>query len=705
MKRIAVVAMEKQYAKYLRDNLALYLSNYAEICYYTVAEVERMEQIPEEFVLVSAFTIFQRVKEKIKETSELIVISITLNKEKVEPLRKLSKGTRALLVNIDERTCMQVITSLYAAGFRNVELIPYWGTNGYDESIKLAITPDEEWLVPDGMEKIINIGERIIDLNCIYDIADKLGAETLFGSREAFEAKNNMYFGNANIERILGLNKNLSGRIEALLHLMDQGIIITDVLGKVCLHNDKAQAFLRRRSELLIGFDMLDILPELKAFTATNRKENSDKELIEINGENLVVSLSGIVQDGEHLGNVIILDNFEKIEEQQHGLRSKLSGVDHEARYHFEDIKGKSEELEKVITAAKRMARSDSSVLITGESGVGKEVFAQSIHNESSRASYNFVAVNCAAIPENLLESEMFGYEEGSFTGARKGGKIGYFELAHKGTIFLDEIGEMPLLLQSKLLRVIEERKIVKIGSHKVVNVDVRIIAATNKDLMQLVCEGNFREDLYYRINVLPLQIPSLRERSEDIMNLLEWFLSLMDCSFTFSHSAKKIIERYPWQGNIRELRNAAEYLANLNKVEIDVVDLPPSLRNFAKDAEGPRGIPAAENAGGSILKKEKEYSAHFNYRFLLREGKRVELFLFILSELAENYQCRKRIGRSGLMQRALKEGSLFTEAEIRTALRKLDDFGFVSTGIGRGGSVITESGFSLLNDIKGLIG
>ncbi len=705
MKRVAVIAMEKEYARYLRDNLALYLSNYAEICYYTVEEVEKMTWISEEFVVVSAFTIFQRVKSRIKESSELIVIRITLNKEKVEPLKRLPKGTRALLVNIDERTCMQVITSLYAAGFRNVELLPYWGKNNYDKTVKLAITPDEEWLVPKEMEQVINIGERIIDLNCIYDIADKLGAETIFGSREAFEAKNTMYFGNANIERILGLNKSLSGRIEALLHLMDQGIIITDVLGKVCLHNDKAQTFLKRRSERLMGFDMLDILPELKYLARKISKEKKDKELLEINGENLVVSLSGIVQDGEHLGNIMILEDFEKIEEQQHGLRTKLSGVEHEARYHFEDIKGESEELKKAIATAKRMASSDSSVLITGESGVGKEVFAQSIHNESARALYNFVAVNCAAIPENLLESEMFGYAEGSFTGARKGGKIGYFELAHKGTIFLDEIGEMPLLLQAKLLRVIEERKVLKIGSNKVINIDVRIIAASNKDLMQMVSKGSFREDLYYRINVLPLHVPSLRERSDDIVHLLEWFLLRIDCHLTFTEAARTRMKQHSWKGNIRELRNVAEYLSNLNKAEIDLVDLPPSLyRTVKKEEEGKNTIETGRGDSGTRC-EDAAHSMQFNHRFLLREGKRVELFRFILLALSESYQSRKRLGREGLLKKATNENQMFTEAEIRTALRKLDDFGFISTGVGRSGSIITESGFSLLKDISGLIG
>ena len=180
------------------------------------------------------------------------------------------------------------------------------------------------------------------------------------------------------------------------------------------------------------------------------------------------------------------------------------------------------------IEIAKRMAATDASVLITGESGTGKEVFAQSIHNSSGRKDYNFVAINCAAIPENLFESELFGYDEGAFSGAKKNGKAGYFELAHKGTLFLDEIGEMPLLLQGKLLRAIEERRIARVGSSKLIDVDVRIIAATNQDLEDLVLEKKFRSDLYFRLNVLPLIIPPLRDRKEDILEIM-YYLRDMD--------------------------------------------------------------------------------------------------------------------------------------------------------------------------------
>ena len=211
--------------------------------------------------------------------------------------------------------------------------------------------------------------------------------------------------------------------------------------------------------------------------------ETTSNKVVVVDGKDIVVDVSPIISDDRYTGNIITLKSFEETEEKQHGIRAQIARAGHGARYTFGDIVGLSSQIQECVKVAVRMAKSDSSVLIMGESGTGKESFAQSIHNGSDRSKRNFVALNCAAIPEHLLESELFGYEEGAFTGARKGGKIGYFELAHQGTIFLDEIGEMPLTLQSKLLRVLEEKTVTRIGASKLIDVDVRIIAATNKKL------------------------------------------------------------------------------------------------------------------------------------------------------------------------------------------------------------------------------
>ncbi|WP_102401834.1 sigma-54-dependent Fis family transcriptional regulator [Haloimpatiens massiliensis] len=245
-----------------------------------------------------------------------------------------------------------------------------------------------------------------------------------------------------------------------------------------------------------------------------------------------------------------------------------------QAVYTFDKIIGKNRKLINIINYSKKIADSRSTIFITGESGTGKEVFAQSIHNYSDRKDKPFIAVNCGAIPRNLIESELFGYEEGAFTGAKRGGYAGKFEIADGGTIFLDEIGEMPFDMQIKLLRVIEEGVINRIGSSKQIPVNSRIIAATNKDLREEVEKGNFRKDLFYRINVLPINLPALRERRDDIPLLVEYFMNK-----TSKHLNKRQVEippiymetlmNYDWPGNIRELENVIELIINAESVEI----------------------------------------------------------------------------------------------------------------------------------------
>src|SRR5699024_8879129 len=225
-----------------------------------------------------------------------------------------------------------------------------------------------------------------------------------------------------------------------------------------------------------------------------------------------------------------------------------------------------------------------STVLITGESGTGKEMVATAIWKNSDRHDKQFVAINCAAIPESLLESELFGYVKGAFTGADPKGKIGKFELANNGVIFLDEIGDMPLYLQSKLLRVIQDKKITRIGSNQIIPLDVRIIAATNKDLKKMIRENQFREDLYYRLNVIPIEIPPLRERKADIVELTEHFIEhyrkMFGKNFNYiDDRAMKTLIEYPWPGNVRELENVVEYMVNM--MEYGIIDMNTLPKNI----------------------------------------------------------------------------------------------------------------------------
>ena len=246
------------------------------------------------------------------------------------------------------------------------------------------------------------------------------------------------------------------------------------------------------------------------------------------------------------------------------------------ARYSFDDIIGKSKIIRQAVDYAQTISNSPSTILIEGESGTGKEVFAQSIHNASKRKDAAFVAINCGAISEGLIESELFGYDEGAFTGAKKGGHPGKFELANNGTLFLDEIGDMKPDMQVKLLRAIQESSITRIGGKKEIPVDVRIIAATNKNLIQEVEKGNFRMDLYYRISVIPLYIPSLRERKGDLPSLIRFFLNQKSLKLQkdiphMGYSELQQLLDYNWPGNVRELENYIEQLVNFNgKISLD---------------------------------------------------------------------------------------------------------------------------------------
>ncbi|MFR2480276.1 sigma-54 interaction domain-containing protein, partial [Eisenbergiella sp.] len=263
------------------------------------------------------------------------------------------------------------------------------------------------------------------------------------------------------------------------------------------------------------------------------------------------------------------------------------------ARYDFSHILYRDSCMEAVISQAVKFSYSDSNILIHGETGTGKELFAQSIHNSSRRRKGPFVAINCAALPENLLESELFGYVEGAFTGASRGGKMGFFEIAHKGTIFLDEIGDISPKLQSRLLRVIQEREIIRLGNDTVIPIDVRVICATNRDLKKEVSRGNFREDLLYRLDVLELNLPPLRKRKQDI-------LYLADRMVRFEHErtgsrleaitqeGRELLMRYNWPGNVREMRNFCERICILcEKTRAGAEDVLQALPGEWEHGEG----------------------------------------------------------------------------------------------------------------------
>ncbi|GIN22278.1 MAG TPA: sigma-54-dependent Fis family transcriptional regulator [Bacillus bacterium] len=350
--------------------------------------------------------------------------------------------------------------------------------------------------------------------------------------------------------------------LETIISHAFDGVISTNQDGYITVCNDVAANYIGIfENEIIQRYYKSIHIPLLKKLFGDG--QNITKHIINNGNQKFVLNRN-------HLGEESYVITFQEVEtlvESDSNIRSKLYNRGFFAKYHFEDIIHKSKEMKQTVSLAKAYSKSEGNILIYGESGTGKELFAQSIHNESFRSKGPFVAINCAALPENLLESELFGYDEGAFTGAKKGGKPGLFEMAHKGTIFLDEIGEVSLSLQARLLRVLQEKEVMRIGGEKIIPVDVRVIAATNKNLKDSVEKQKFREDLYYRLNILYIHIPPLRKRIEDIELLIDALFAKYGGQPEFiTDKMKEDFKRYNWPGNIRELENFIERIITIKQ-------------------------------------------------------------------------------------------------------------------------------------------
>lgn len=375
--------------------------------------------------------------------------------------------------------------------------------------------------------------------------------------------------------------RSLAQQKQIILESLSEGILVLDGEGYITYINPYAARILEVDYNL-VGkkIEGLGNRTNNNFMQIIKRCEDVTDELVDIDlsGETVKVSLTLRPMNvaGHNSGMVIVVSERKRISK----IINKFVGMT--ARYSFSDIIGKEGRLLEAVKLARKVANSESTVLITGESGTGKEVFAQAIHNASDRREHPFVAINCAAVPRELLASELFGYDEGAFTGARRGGNVGKFELADGGTLFLDEIGEMPLDMQVVLLRVIEERNLIRLGGKKSIPVNVRIIAATNKNLPHEVSIYHFRADLYYRLNVININLPPLRNRKEDIPVLVREFASRSrGGKVRVDNDAQLAFLSYPWPGNIRELQNMIECaLATSDSEVLSLSALPENIRS-----------------------------------------------------------------------------------------------------------------------------
>jgi len=686
MKTIAILNYDPKSADIYSAQIENVFSNNIIVKKYSINKNPPIGTIIADLVLVQNEDVFERTRNSISEETPIIFCNRTISKEGYYKILSIPEYSEIYILDETLEMAKDIISIIYERGIRNLTLLPASPENVKVLKNKTVIILGQSSIIPEDAKEIINIGSSLLDVSTIISMGFRLKIDYIIQNKDVQCSYSEIIPANFGLAELLGKFNITEGMLNVLLNVIEDGVININLKGEINSLNKKARQILGIEAETINYCKVIERFPDIPfEDVLENRRPIKDK-LIKINGYDVIVSLDPIFHSGKLFGAYAIMKEFGEAELKQHKFRTRIIGKGHRAKYNFNNIIGGSEEIVNCKEKARRMADSNSTVLITGDSGTGKELFAQAIHNNSVRRSYQFVVINCGALPESLLESELFGYEEGSFTGARKGGKPGLFELAHNGTLFLDEIGEMPISLQSRLLRVLQERQVMRLGGDRLIDIDVRLIAATNRNINEMVRKGEFREDLFYRLNVLKLKVPSLNSRKEDIPLIVESLKEAFNGSFKLTDAALDELMKHDWRGNVRELKNYVEYLVNLNIELVDAADLP----FYGDDPE--------ETQVGNIFTEYRQSSPIE----LLREtaGKTLDSHLFVLRQLEKGFKENKRLGRRSIYK-ACENNSLFiSEQEIRTILMNLEKCGMAKILKGRGGSVITEKGLESLKQI-----
>lgn len=661
----------------LKKNLLDVFTNKITVKTYYFESLLTGQLINEDLILVMAGNRALRMKEYVQKSDNIIVAKRTFSRSCLTPLYNIPEGTDVLVVNDDIETVLESVSSLYHIGIKHVNLIPYVAGKDY-RNIKYAISPSETHLIPDYIDNIFDLGNRVIDIPTMLQIINFLKINDRETQQNLYDYYQKIFSPNEGIVQNYNTLLSRTEELDQLLDLSHDGILLTDKSGKILIYNRKfKEIFDIKGSVKLEGKILHGILQGIDVDRYFIKDTHDD--LLYFKKKIINVEKKDVVHFNKEIRMYFSFQEVTHIKKLEQNLSKKLRQIGHIARYSFSDIVATTERMKDIVKKAQKISKTDLTVLITGESGTGKEILAQAIHNASPRKNQPFIAINSAAIPESLLESELFGYVSGSFTGALKEGKTGLFEKAHNGTVFLDEIGDMPMHLQSKLLRVLQERQIAPIGSDRIIDIDIRVIAATHKDPMEMIASSSFRKDLFYRLNVFPLELPPLRERSADIPVLLEKFT---EGRYLFCGDCLALLSEYQWPGNIRELSNVAKYISTFEENEqVDLKSLPHYLVTQLKNYTG--------NQGETVVRE----------RFILREKTAPGESIAVLDTIYKLNSINKTAGRSHILNILNKNGSTLGESALRRILSLLQSTQLIVTKKGRNGSYITEKGREYLKN------
>lgn len=697
-KKLTLITYDLPNALHYRQELLDFFGNIIEIETYTITDGIN-GSITGDVVLALSPVSNEDILAHCTGEMEIIHGSKLITKAGYEKLTQILSGSKVMLMTTNKTSAFEMATYLYQIGINHIDFLPSFPQNKEIFDVDIAVTPGQTRFIPHYIKQVIDIGWRriapdaLMSVMVALDLKNEVLLEKLYrSSRDIL----NTDFSNTTLD--------FFSRTKELLYLtsnlIDDGILILNSNKTVFFVNDSFLSMLNLKKSSGLTY----ILPEKLPANLRNllfSEEEYENEILHFgeDGGRFACSKHAFTPYKEKKGDIIILKDVQKIEKLETEIRRNSLPRTYSAKYTFSDIVGNSYAITKCIKNAKKIAVTEMPVLITGESGTGKELFAQSIHNYSKRFDKPFVALNCAALSKELLESELFGYEEGAFTGAKKGGKKGLFEFAQKGTIFLDEIGDMPMELQAKLLRVLQEREIRRLGGNATIPVDVRIITATNLNLKQMVEEGKFRLDLYYRISMFSLLLPPLRERPEDILRLADRFLAAKR-GWKMDAQLSEALTAHSWKGNVRELQNCVEYMLNMGNEVLTVDDLPPEF--FDMD------IPAMTDqfAGGFVPEVPRDFTPGFPRNFASgfpASAGASSVTLTVPPEFASLFQREQMLctsivkllfsrpmGRNMILKSLNYE---YTEHEVKKALDYLHALGYIASSRGRGGTSLTETG------------
>ena len=715
-KQISVVTLLPRSSRFYAGQVQELFGELAEVRAYSTGDrsVEKIGKSDLYLVSTDAFKLAEEERRYVPADGQVVEIQVTYSKAVIQELKKLPKGTKVLFVNATHQMARESVTQLEQLGVNQLRFTPYGpdtflrDSASWDEAapeeVEVAVTPEEMDFVPRGMKQVINIGHRPCTPNTMIEAAIRLGLEGVLEGKAFQKYMKSMAAGNYSFEQMFMRSRNLESQFDILLEILDEGMIGVNEKGEIFACNQKARKITGMKNKMIMGRPGEQIFPYIPFGKCIRERTAVPERLIHIGAANINMAVVPVLRGEQCIGVFATLQPFNELEKRQNELRSQLMHKGYRAKYSFDDVIGSSQAIEKTKAILHRMAVTESPVLLIGETGTGKELFAHAVHKASGRSSGPFVAINVAAMPENLLESELFGYEEGAFTGAKKGGRPGLFEFAHRGTLFLDEVEGMSPAMQVKLLRVLQEREIMRVGGNQIINVDVRIVAATNESLEQKVEEGRFRRDLYYRLNALPVLIPPLRERGNDIQLLLEHFRRQTGGIFELSREVKSLLLRYRWPGNIRELQNVVEYLSFTGRQVIGIEDLPPTFTRLALEEKWPAR--AVREAGASLAAGTAGEAVGPSAVGTARETKvptasaptedRSQEFWFVLEQLYLASEQGELTGREALWEAARKYHFPLSQKEIRDLLAEMSREGLVKVSRGRGGSRITPLGRKL---------